>query len=218
MRSSKKVNDSGSTAASSGHPVKDTEVRILSPECVVMSDGMEGEIHVRGPGVGRRIWTEAGPQPLTNQDGWLRTGDRGFLVHGELHVSGRIKETILINGRNYYAHDIEESVQKLDGIKRSGIVAFGRPGSGSEQLVLIAESRSAIVKDALQRNLRATIRKRMGLSVADVVIVSHGTISRTTSGKIMRCALKQRYLAGEFASMAPRDNLQEPGGANHPTT
>lgn len=206
-RNSNQAKNSGSTSISSGHPVKDTDVRIVSSKCASLTDGMEGEIQVRGPGVGRRIWSEDGPRPLTDRDGWLSTGDKGFFCQGELHVCGRIKEMILINGRNYYAHDIEECVQTLAGIRRSGIVAFGRPGAGSEQLVLIVESHSAIAKNALQRNLRETIRKRLGLSVADVVVVSHGIIARTTSGKIKRHSLKLRYLAGEFAAVSPSEEF-----------
>ena len=191
------------TTVSSGRAVKDTDIRIVSSGCAVSTEGMEGDIQVRGPGVARRIWSEAGPQPSTHEDGWLDTGDQGFLIEGELHVSGRSKETIVINGRNHHAQDIEECVQALKGIRLGGVIAIGRPGEGSEQLVLIVESRSAGDLDALRHDLRATIRQKLGLAVADVVMVSHGTIERTTSGKIKRHALKVRYLAGEFTELSP---------------
>lgn len=203
QRCSTSANDNTRTAVSSGRPVKDTDIRIVSSGCAGLADGMEGDIQVRGPGVARRIWSEAGPQRSTHEDGWLDTGDRGFLIEGELHVSGRSKETIVIHGRNYHAQDIEECVQALEGIRRGGVVAFGRPGDGSEQLVLVAESRSASDLNALRHDLRATIRQKLGLAVADVAMVSHGTIERTTSGKIKRHALKLRYLAGEFTKLSP---------------
>lgn len=190
------------TAVSSGRAVKDTEVRIVSSGCAVLAEGMEGDIQVRGPGVAQRVWSEAGPQPSTNEAGWLDTGDQGFLIEGELYVTGRSKETIVINGHNHHAQDIEECVQALEGIRRGGVVAFGRPGDGSEQLVLVAESRSASDPIALRRNLRTTVRQKLGLAVADVVMVSHGTIERTTSGKIKRHALKVSYLAGELTALS----------------
>lgn len=203
LRTAVSSDNSGHVAVSSGFPVTDTDIRIVSPENTALPDGTEGDIQVRGPGVARRLWTEIGPQPLTDQDGWLSTGDRGFLHQAELHVSGRIKETILINGRNYHAHDIEECVQNIDGIRRGGVVAFGRSGAGSEQLVLVAENRSVVDGKRLQQQLRTAVRHQLGLGVADVVIVKHGTIARTTSGKIKRHALQQRYLAGEFAVTVP---------------
>lgn len=198
LRHSEPRDERTHSVISSGPAIQGSDIRIVSSEGGVMNDGVEGDIQVRGPGVAKRIWGESGPQPSTDSDGWLNTGDKGFLVQGELHVSGRAKETIVINGRNYHAHDIEECVQSLDGMRRGCVVAFGRPGGGSEQLVLVVESRSASDKRTIEKTLRMKIRQRLGLAVADVVIVSHGTISRTTSGKIQRHALKLRYLAGEL--------------------
>ena len=179
----------------SGESVCDTDIRIVSSSGEVMADGFEGEIQVRGPGVAKRFWGEEGHSSATNSDGWLSTGDLGVLKAGELHVLGRIKETLQLNGRNYYPHDIEESVQHIEGVKQGSVVAFARPGRGSEQLVLVAESRSGNDRHSLRRNLRASVRQRLGLSVADIVIVGRGVISRTTSGKIRRNALREKYLS-----------------------
>ncbi|MGQ7845147.1 AMP-binding protein [Granulosicoccus sp. 3-233] len=207
LQRARSANGDGTTAVSSGRAIKDTAIRIVSSDNTELADGKEGDIQVRGPGVARRLWCEDGPQPSTRHDGWLSTGDNGFLYQGELHVTGRNKETIVINGRNYHAHDIEECVQDLEGIRRGGIVAFGRPQDGSEQLVLVAENRSVLAMDTIQHQLRAAIRQRLGLAVADIVIVERGIISRTTSGKIRRHALKQAYLAGEFTRLSS-DSLE----------
>ena len=183
---------------SSGKPVSQTDIRIVSSSGNVIADGRSGEIQVRGPGVASRFLSEIGPAEATCSRGWLSTGDIGAMRNGELHVCGRIKETIVLHGRNVFAHDIEECAQELDGIKRGSVVAFGRPGSGSEQLVLVVETRR--VKDAnkLQHRLRSCVRKRLGLSIADILLVGRGVISRTTSGKLRRRTLRASYLAGEL--------------------
>lgn len=183
---------------STGLPIQDTDIRIVSESNESLPEGQEGEIQVRGPGVALRQWRESGPQPLTSANGWLQTGDTGYLLQGELHVCGRIKETILINGCTYYAHDLEECLYPVVGIRLGGVVAFARQSEGSEQLVIVAENYQQASSKALQRKLRTTIRQHFGLAVADVVIVDRGTITRTTSGKIKRHALKLRYLAGEL--------------------
>ncbi len=187
---------------SSGRAVSNTRIRIVSPDGREVSETVEGEIQVRGPGVAQRLWDMNGPRALTGQDGWLSTGDRGFLRDGELHVSGRLKETIVINGHNHHAQDVEECVLGVSGIRRGGVVAFGRPGQGSEQLVLVAESRSDKSVRTMQQLLRAAVRQQLGLGVADVLIVKRGTIARTTSGKIRRQALRQCYLAGELTTLS----------------
>lgn len=197
--------DRDTRAISAGYPVCDTEVRIASGEGTVLADGLEGEIQVRGPGVARCYWTETGCKSLVNSDGFLSTGDLGVLIQGELYVSGRIKESIVVNGCNYYPQDIEQCVQTIDGVRHGNVVVFGRPEAASEQLVLVTEATHDSMQKTLRRKLRETVRQKLGLSIADVVFVSRGTIRRTTSGKLKRSALKQRYLAGEFKSCSPHE-------------
>jgi fatty-acyl-CoA synthase len=188
---------------SSGRPVAGTELRIVSPSGSLLPEGVEGEIQVRGPSVATGFWNDSGIDSACCEDGWLKTGDLGTLIDGELHVSGRIKEVVSINGRNYYPHDIEECVQGIDDLRRGNAVAFGRPGAASEQLVLVVEAKSPDDAAGLRRKLRARIRERLGLSVAEVFIVGRGVISRTTSGKLRRRAMRERYLS---------HNLQGEGG------
>ncbi|MGD8909169.1 MAG: fatty acyl-AMP ligase [Chromatiales bacterium] len=183
---------------SSGRLVAGTEIRIVSATGSLLPEGVEGEIQVRGPGVVTGFWSENGFSNACCTEGWLKTGDLGVLGEGELHVSGRIKEVISINGRKYYPHDIEECVQDLDGVRKGNAVAFGRPGAGSEQLVLVVEAKSSDDAAGLRRRLRACIRERLGLNVAEVVIVGHGVISRTTSGKLRRLAMRSLYLSHDL--------------------
>lgn len=181
---------------SSGRTVAGTEVRIVSANGDPLPDGQEGEIQVRGPGVATHFVTDRGITGACDPAGWLNTGDAGVIRQGEVHVSGRMKEVVTLNGRNYYPHDIEDCLRTMEDRERGGAVAFGRPGPGSEQLVLVVEARSSDDGAKLRRRLRSRIRERLGLSVADVVIVGRGTLCRTTSGKLRRRAMRSLYLAG----------------------
>jgi fatty-acyl-CoA synthase len=185
----------GRSLVSSGRLVTDSEIRIISATGSLLPEGVEGEIQVRGPSVATDFWDEKGFNNACCAEGWLKTGDLGVMSEGELHVSGRIKEVVSINGCQYYPHDIEACVQDLEGVRRGNAVAFGRPGAGSEQLVLVVEAKSLADAAGLRRRLRARIRERLGLSVADVVLVGHGVVSRTTSGKLQRRAMRTLYLA-----------------------
>ncbi len=185
-----------SLTVSSGQAVADTDIRIVSTSGEELADGLEGEIQVRGPGVAKRFYNEQGYNIATDSNGWMDTGDLGFLQNAHLHVCGRRKESVLINGCNYYPQDIEACVHELAEFRAGSVVAFGRPGNGSEQLVLVAETHREHDAKTLQRQVRSSVRQRLGLSVADVVIVNRGTITRTTSGKLQRRALRARYLDG----------------------
>ncbi|MEJ2608966.1 MAG: fatty acyl-AMP ligase [Candidatus Thiodiazotropha sp.] len=192
---------SNKSLVSSGRLVAGTEVRIVSAAGRRLPEGVEGEIQVRGQGVAMGFWSETGFSNANCAEGWLKTGDMGVLSEGELHISGRIKEVVSINGCQYYPHDIEECVQDLDGVRRGHVVAFGRPGGASEQLVLVIEAKPSDDLPGLQRRLRVRIRERLGLSVAEVIIVGHGVISRTTSGKLRRRAMRALYLTERKASL-----------------
>ncbi len=183
------------TLVSSGIPVASTEIRITSELGTPLPDGVEGEIHVRGPGVASSFWDEKGKYSGCNSEGWLNTGDLGMFVRGELHVSGRIKEIIALNGCKYHPHDIERSAQNIAGIRSGSVVAFGRPNDASEELVLLVETNSPTNAASLKRQLRTCIRERLGLNVADIATVSRGTILRTSSGKIQRRAMRAIYLS-----------------------
>lgn len=183
---------------SSGRVVRGTEVRIVSATGNPMPDGMEGEIQVRGPGVATDFWNDSSPGSVPCEGGWLKTGDLGILNEGELHVSGRIKEVIFLNGQNYYPQDIEGCIQDLEGVTCGNTIAFGIPGAGSEQLVLVVEAKRSVDSTGLRRRLRAQLRQTLGLNVAEVIIVGQGVVSRTTSGKLQRQAMRTLYLSGDL--------------------
>ena len=141
---------------------------------------------------------------------WLATGDLGVQLDGELYLTGRIKDLIIIDGRNHYPHDVETTVGLASPAIRTGYVAvFSVPaetldsaGSNSgEQLVIVAE-RAAGVRRTDQAPVAAVVRAAVSrehqVRVADFLLVAAGTIPRTTSGKLARSACRAEYFAGQF--------------------
>jgi fatty-acyl-CoA synthase len=130
------------------------------------------------------------------RDGWLHTGDLGYLSGGDLFVCGRRKDVIVANGRKYHPQDLEWSVQGLDGVPCGRTVAFGCPVPGAgDRVVFAIEGRLPDGPDGLAVSIRRRIADVFGLHVDEVVAVPSGTISRTTSGKVKRAAIRAWYQA-----------------------
>lgn len=177
-----------------------------------------GEIWVHGENVAEGYWRRSpeeqscfgasliDPPPGTPEVPWLRTGDLGFVYNGELFIVGRIKDLLIIRGRNHYPEDIEATVQE---ITRGRAAAIGVPVNSTEKLVTILELRAPAELDetatrwlsAVKSDVTAAISNAHGLSVFDLVLVAPGTIPTTTSGKIRRAACAERYRRDEFVRL-----------------
>ncbi len=175
-----------------------------------LADGQVGEIWLHGPNVAHGYWTTpegadtfdaqlvgAGDLPAT---GWLRTEDLGTLIDGELYVTGRIKDLIIIDGRNLYPQDIERTIQESDdAIARGRLAAFSVTEHGAETIVVVAERhRNAQIEQVehLVALAKAAVTRDHAAALHDIVIVEPDTIPRTSSGKIARSAAREQYLAG----------------------
>jgi acyl-CoA synthetase (AMP-forming)/AMP-acid ligase II len=195
-----------------------------------LPDGEVGEIWLHGNNIGRGYW--ARPEETervfgnklqcrlpvgSHADGapsdatWLRTGDLGVYLDGELFITGRIKDLIIMDGRNYYPQDIEATTAEASSAVRSGYVAaFSVPANQlpgapadevGERLVIVAERALHASRADLQlviNAVRAEVSRRNGLPVSDVLLVAAGAIPRTTSGKLARRACRAQYLKGEL--------------------
>ncbi|MCX4767466.1 fatty acyl-AMP ligase [Streptomyces sp. NBC_01275] len=181
--------------------IADPELRRERPE------GEVGEIWVQGASVARGYWRNALATrehfraTLPGHEGrFLRTGDLGFLRDGELFVTGRLKDLMVVDGRNHYPQDLELSAETAHPALRPGCTAAFCVDSGveGEQPVLVAELAPDAVGEAEQVTdlIRAAIGEAHGLSVHDVVLVDPGTIPKTSSGKIQRHASRAAYLDG----------------------
>jgi acyl-CoA synthetase (AMP-forming)/AMP-acid ligase II len=183
-----------------GTPVPDTEVRIADDARAALPDGHVGHILIRGPNVTRGFIgdTEATARAI-DADGWLSSGDLGFLVEGSLYIAGRSKEIIFVNGQNYYPHDIENIAQRAPGLELGKVVATGiaKPNEQVAQLVVFVLHRtgaSQFLPTAIA--VGRLISELTGLEVAHVVPVNR--IPKTTSGKVQRHLLEEAYVAGAF--------------------
>ncbi|MFI6903814.1 fatty acyl-AMP ligase [Nonomuraea sp. NPDC050394] len=184
-----------STLVSCGRPTGQ-RVRVDAP------DGHVGEIRVQGPNVARAYWRDPGRSAEVFGSGWLRTGDLGVIHEGELYVTGRIKDLIIVDGRNHYPQDIEATVQEAcEAVRRDHVAAFAVPGEQGERVVVVAErSRRGLETEPAEvtRLVRAAVARKHDLAVHDVVLAAAGAVPRTSSGKIARRACLQAYLEDAF--------------------
>jgi acyl-CoA synthetase (AMP-forming)/AMP-acid ligase II len=140
---------------------------------------------------------------------YLRTGDLGFIADGELYVVGRLKDLVIIRGRNYYPQDIEDTVNSAHGALRpGGCAAFAVPAAdGGEQLVVIQEvkpDQGALAgTDDITGAIRAAVIRDHQVAVGELVLTLPGQLQKTSSGKIMRSAARERYLAAAFQPWPP---------------
>jgi acyl-CoA synthetase (AMP-forming)/AMP-acid ligase II len=208
---------------SCGRPVT-LDVRIVDPRTrVPLPDGRVGEIWVRGGSVARgyRGDPEAtraafGAVTADGAGPYLRTGDLGFRADGELYVTGRIKDLIIVNGRNLYAHDIEEVAQAAHPAART-TAAFpldpdGQAPDGAERVVVVQEVSTGAAGGTPLDELAALTRERVarafGLPAVSVVLARRGAVRRTTSGKTRRRATRRDLLDGRIDVLAA---APEPG-------
>ncbi|MCV7398964.1 AMP-binding protein [Mycobacterium fragae] len=211
--------DSGGTALVSYGAPKSPTVRIVDPETrTECPEGTTGEIWVHGDNVAMGYWRKpeeteetfraklVAPSAGTPEGPWLRTGDLGFLSDGELFILGRIKDLLIVYGRNHSPDDIEATIQE---ITRSRCVAIAVPDKRTEKLVAIIEMKKRGDSDqeamdklaGIKREVTSAVSNAHGLSVADLVVVAPGSIPITTSGKVRRSVCVEQYRQGQFARL-----------------
>lgn len=183
-----------------GKPIRDVEIRIADDNDHVLDDGRVGNIQLLGGSVTERIYgDDETTRSLFTKDGWLRTGDCGVFVDGDLVITGRSKDIIIVNGQNYYPHDIEEIAAGVEGLELGKVVVAGTRTheSRTEELIVFAlYKRDLDTFKILARKISERIGGHTGLEVDHVIPVRK--IPKTTSGKVQRAALLNAYLDGEF--------------------
>ena len=161
-----------------------------------------GEIWLQGPSVSPGYFEDEAATNRTFGNGWLKTGDLGYLADGAVYVTGRKKDLIIINGRNYTPQSIEWVVEEIPTIRKGAVVAFSRPGEQSEELVVVVESTTP--PPDLEDQLKSLVSEQLQLSVSDVVILRPGQVPKTSSGKLQRAATRASYLAGTLTRSGNR--------------
>jgi acyl-CoA synthetase (AMP-forming)/AMP-acid ligase II/acyl carrier protein len=183
-----------------GRPIRDVEIRLVDDADQAVADGSVGNIQLKGASVTDRIYgDDIATSELFSSDGWLRTGDCGAMVDGQLVITGRSKDIIIVNGQNYYPHDIEEIAARLDGLDLGKVVVGGTKTEDSqteELLVFVLYRQDLDAFASIAEAVSGAIGEQTGLEVDHVIPVSR--IPKTTSGKVQRVNLLNAYLDGEF--------------------
>jgi len=183
-----------------GNAIRDVSIRITDDNDVSLDPGKIGNIQLLGGSVTERIYgDESATKELFTDDGWLRTGDCGVYVDGQLVITGRQKDIIIVNGQNYYPHDIEEIVARLDGLDLNKVVVAGATPKGgqTEELIAFILYRQSVEDfSPMIEAVRDIVGEQTGLAIDNVIPVSR--IPKTTSGKVQRSKLLQAYFDGEF--------------------
>lgn len=197
---------SGNALVCVGAPVLDTEVRVVAPDGSALGEERVGEVEIRGPGVFAGYFGDAAATAETLHQGWLRTGDLGFAAEGELYLTGRLKDILIVRGQNLMPHELEwlaESVTGGGGALRSGAISVERGVHGEEAVLVVeTEDREPAALARLDHEVRLAVARALSLPLADLVFVRRGVIPKTTSGKVQRNELRHRYLAGEIERLA----------------
>jgi fatty-acyl-CoA synthase len=183
-----------------GSPLPGHQLRIVGEDGCAVPERHVGEILLAGPSVMLGYYRQDALTADVIRDGWLHTGDLGFLSNGELFVCGRAKDIIIVNGRKYHPQDLEWAVDDLTGVRRGRVVAFAvvEPGR-ADRVVIVVEPNGTAMQEQLTDAIRRRISDLFGLFVDEVAIVPGGAVGRTTSGKVQRAMTKARYVRGELA-------------------
>jgi len=184
---------------SNGRPLPNVAVRIVDANGQDLPERAVGEIVLRSDCMlsGYYNRPDATSQAFL-PGGWYRTGDLGYLAAGELYVSGRMKDLIIVGGKNIYPQDIESAASQVAGVHPGRVVAFGLfdEVTGTEEVVLVAEADASdpAERDALAEDIRQAVNRNTAISLRQVHLVAAGWVIKTSSGKTARSANKERYL------------------------
>lgn len=183
-----------------GNSIRDVSIRIVDDDDQPLGAEKVGNIQLHGGSVTERIYgDESSTTELFTEDGWLRTGDCGVFVDEQLVITGRQKDIIIVNGQNYYPHDIEDIVARLDGLDLNKVVVAGATprGGQTEELIAFILHRQATEQFLpMIEQVQNLIGEQTGLEIDKVIPVAR--IPKTTSGKVQRAKLLQSYFDGEF--------------------
>jgi fatty-acyl-CoA synthase len=184
-----------------GRAIPGLELRIVDPERgVELADREVGELEIRGSSVTPGYYKRPDINEQLFHDGWLRTGDLAYMLDGELLVCGRIKDVIIVGGRNVFPEDVERAVGEVDGVRAGNVIAFGvESGRGKEALVVVAETKAAGDDlEALAKTVAERVVAAVGLPAKEIILVEPGTLPKTSSGKLQRTLCQERHRKGQL--------------------
>ncbi len=198
----------GREIVSVGRPVPGFRLRILDEDGRELPEGRVGRVWIQGPSLMEGYLDDPEATARTLRDGWLDTGDLGFLAGGELYLTGRAKDVVILRGRNHSPEEIERAVEGIPGVRTGCVVAASwlpEDAEGERLALFVEAARSAGPEELaeLPEACRAAVLGAAGLAVDEVEILPPGTLPRTSSGKLRRAETLRLWLAGELAAPEP---------------
>jgi acyl carrier protein len=189
---------------SCGSPLPGHALRVVDGGGRPLPERRVGRLEFRGPSVTEGYYRNPEATRALFHDGWADSGDFAFVADGELYVTGRGKDMIIRGGRNFYPYELEQAVGELPGVRKGCVAAFGaaEPGGTSEQLVVVAETREtdAPARAALEQKIVAQASDVLGVPPDVVLLVPPHAVLKTSSGKIRRAAIRERYRRGTLGA------------------
>lgn len=181
-----------------GSPVPGLEFRIVDPVSgETLEDRQVGELQISGTSVTSGYYKRPDANAESFDGEWLKTGDLAYMVDGQMAMCGRIKDLIIVGGRNVYPQDIERVVGDIDGIRAGNVIAFGAAGrNGKEHVVVVAESRADSDLETIKSKVSERSVESIGVPCREVILVKPGTLPKTSSGKLQRALCRQQYSDG----------------------
>ncbi len=190
------------TYVSSGVPIPRFEVRIVDGADHELPDRVEGAVQFAGPSTTGGYFRNAEASKALLHGRWLDSGDRGYVAGGELYITGRSKDLIIRAGRNIHPHEVESIVATVDGVRQGCVAVFAAraEGEATERLVVVAETRERdpAARDAMADAIRARVGEHVDVAPDEVVLAEPHTVLKTSSGKIRRAAVRERYETGRL--------------------
>jgi len=199
-----RVRPGGRILASVGSPLPGTAVEVRDERGAVVPEGVVGRIHARGPSMMEGYLGQPEATRAVLDDGWLDTGDLGFVHAGELVVCGRVKDVVVLRGANHSPQEFEDALDGVRGVRTGCAVALGFvPAAGDgEELLLLVETTPEATADLVDR-IRAAVAERTGVRPHTVELLLPGTLPRTSSGKLRRSEALRRWTTGTLHPPAP---------------
>jgi len=186
-----------------GTPIPGLEIRVVDPtDDRPLADREVGELQIRGTSATPGYYRNPEATAAAFRDGWLCTGDLAYLLDGQLVVCGRIKDVIIVGGRNIFPEDVERAAGDIEGVRAGNVIAFGIEGRrGQEAMVVVAETKGEGDLAAVRRQVHDAAKRVTGLPPQDIVFVEPGALPKTSSGKLQRTLCRQQYQADELVSV-----------------
>ncbi|WP_417463390.1 fatty acyl-AMP ligase [Kordiimonas sp.] len=188
-----------------GRPLPEYDIEIRDEDDSVLPDRQVGKVFLRGTSVMREYFNDPETtRAVLSPEGWLDTGDMGYMKDGDIYIVGRAKDMIIVNGRNHWPQDIEWAAEQLPGVKTGDVAAISVPGENAEEVpMILAQCRYSEQAERMKfiEELKRHIQKATGINCM-IELVPPRSLPRTSSGKLSRVKARNQYLSGNLQALA----------------